>query len=163
MAQAHDIVVLVPMSPEQAAALVTQGHLPGPLPAVTANAALCETFDTEPGSEAAEFAAFQVACVMALAGGADHVVVSAQAGAAQQPGPAAHDGEVVLDGLPLRDAGAFFTHENPGAAEQASQAAHGLSPDEAWELPLVQSELAEHPMLWHDVSELARHIAVEDA
>lgn len=160
MAQTDRPVVLVPVTGPQATRLHDDGRLNGPLRGFTADALLCATFDLESGSEEAEFAAFQVASVAALVGPGPRLVLVARPRTAVPAGDDdAQNGAVDLGELALREVEAYFVDDQDlGAVADLSRQLTGRGIDESWELPAVQALLAEHPLAWHDASELAAQL-----
>lgn len=152
-------VVLVPVSAAQARRLGVQRQpLTGPLPVVTANAALCRTFGVEPGSEESDLAALQVASVRALSATGRRLVLAAQLPGSLLGGPAeqaeAANGAATVEQLEPGQVEAFFTDDDRVDVAAAARDAAGLGVDDAWERPAVQELLGE-PLLWHGVGELA--------
>jgi len=152
-------IVFVPVDEAQVRRLSEQHQpLPGPLPVIVANHALCRTFEVAPASEEAELAALQVASVSALARTGRRLVLSAQVPAATIGEPAAGadaaNGAATLSRLEPNQVEAFFTDDDRVETTAAARAAAGLGIDEAWGAAAVQELLGE-PLLWHDVSELA--------
>ena len=90
---------------------------------------LAEMFGVELGEDA-ETAAVQMADVHGLTLGHAERLVTVRAG-----------GTVL----------AFFTGPSDAAVVEAAQ---GMDVDDAWDLPAVQKLLADHPLEWHDISEL---------
>lgn len=122
-----------------------------------ANAELAATFGVETGEET-EAAALQMSDVAGLAAGhAARLVIVADVPAssvtasADEPGNGAVE-HTASHPVYVQDCRAFFTGRCDAAT---AAAARGLSLDEAWELPGVQAMLADQPLAWHDISELA--------
>ncbi len=164
MVQTDRPVVLVPVTPPQARRLRSDGRLVGPLQGFTADAQLCATFDLESGSEEAEFAAFQVASVAALLSGDSRLVLAARPRTTRPSGCSdGANGAVELGELGLRDIDAYFSDDDcRDAVGEISRLVAGMGLDEAWELPSVQALLADHPLSWHDVSELSDHLTMQE-
>jgi len=111
------------------AAAVTRDDLWDTTYSYAADEDMAEMFGVELGEDA-ETAAVQMADVRGLTLGHEERLVVVRAG-----------GTVL----------AFFTGPSDAAVVEA---ARGLSVDDAWELPAVQKLLADHPLEWHDISEL---------
>lgn len=163
MANKERSVVFLPVTAGQAARLLGETVLAGPLRGFTATEQLCATFGLPSAGEEADFAAFQVASVAALlTGEAPLVLVAAptrlEVGDEDERG----NGAVEVDGLTLSAVGAFFTEGRAGESRSARRAAVGKGVDGAWDLPQVQTLLAEQPLVWHDVSELADHLQTRE-
>lgn len=127
-----------------------------PVQAFTANDALYATLDYTPDmDEEAERGALMLASVWGLARFGERFVVTAEVGQAQvTAGEEAHNGGVQVTGLRRDQLVAFFTDpdEDP---KVAAAVAHGLTLDEAWELPQVQ-DLLGNDLQWHDLGEWGR-------
>jgi len=151
-------MVMVPVTVDELKCLAIDGRLDGQLHGVAADDALADEFGVEPGEEA-EAAALQLADVLGLTLGK---VVAAGGTVRRQvlvvEIPAAHlapgDGSVVAVRTPMvaADIVSIFLGECDAAT---TERARGLDVDEAWELPTVRAMLADQPLQWHDVSELA--------
>lgn len=124
------------------------GHAPTP--------ALREAFDvTDP--EEAEYAALVLASITALATLGRRFVIAAEMTPDQLDDSAdTGNGEVTIRGLRRSQIVSWFTDEEPDHAEvkAAAAAASGLSTDDAWELPAVQTLITRHALLWHAAEEL---------
>jgi len=111
------------------AAAVTRDNLWDTTCGYAADEDIAEMFGVELGEDA-ETAAVQMADVHGLTLGHAERLVMVWAG------------DAVL---------AFFTGPSDAAVIEAAK---GLSVDDAWDLPVVQKLLADHPLEWHDISEL---------
>ena len=158
-------MVMIPVTIDNLSALANDGRLGGVLQGVAADDALAYEFEVAPGEET-EAAALQLADVLGLTLGPATVssgitrrqvlVCEVQAAYLTRV-----TGSIVEAQAPLTMAQvlSFFTGEC-GAA--VADAARGRAVDEAWDLPAVRAMLAEQPLEWHDVTELAHWLASLD-
>ena len=151
-------MLMVPVTVDELARLASDGRLDGQLCGVAADDALADEFGVEPGEEA-EAAALQLADVLGLTMGkalADSGVAHRRVLVVDVPADHLTTGEGSVVGIqtPIQaaDAVSFFVGQCDATT---AEAARGLDVDEAWELPAVRAMLAEQPLQWHDVSELA--------
>jgi len=148
------MLVAAPMTRDNLWALVYDKRAPHVQTAAFAPTPdLADTFGVEPGEEA-ELAALQMADVAGLmAGNLERLVVVAEVPSSRVVilQEDAANGAVLVSYLLMDECRAFFTGEFDAAT---AQAAAGLEIDDAWELPAVQKLLADHPLDWHDISEL---------
>ena len=154
------VLLCLPVTLDQLRQLAAGKTLIGPLTAFGPTKQLAETFDVETDSEEAEFAASQVAAVSALAIHGERrtlaVVVPVTAVDEEALSPEAHNGGLVISELRPAWVQGWFADENPADARDAATTAGGLSVDDAWAQPQVQSLLAERDLLWHSLEEVLR-------
>jgi len=148
------VLIAAPMTRDNLWALEFDGRAPHDATRGFApTAELAETFGVELGEEA-ELAALQMADVAGLvAGNTERLLLVAEVPASRVivAEEDAANGAVLASYLLKDECRAFFTGECDAAT---AQAAGGLTIDDAWELPAVQKLLADHPLDWHDISEL---------
>lgn len=135
-----------------------QSLFAGPVAAITANQALCETFDydAEAGEEA-EYAALVLASVWSLTRHGERFVVTAEVDPSQiVVGEEADNGGVTLTGLRRAQLVAWFDDQPDdqinGIVEAAASAVQGQGIDEAWDHEEVTA-LLQHELLWHAIEE----------
>ncbi len=155
----HDLV-FVPVTAEEAQAIVDGATLAGPRPGFAATPELVDTFGLRPDEdEEAEHSAVLLASLAGLiATGRRLVVVAEGVGVSPAEDPAARaNGGVVVGDLPSSRCTAWFGDETDeptrSAVAVAAALVEGLDLDPAWALPEVQSLLARHDLLWHGMAE----------
>jgi len=151
-------MVMAPATVDDLKCLADGGRLDGQVLGVAADDALADEFGVEPGEEA-EAAALQLADVLGLTLGkalADGGVVHRQVLVIDVPiaSLAPRSGSVVAVQRPIQAADVVSIFVGDCDAVTAA-GARGLDVDEAWERNDVRAVLAEQPLQWHDVSELA--------
>ena len=108
-------------------------------------------------AEEAESAALVLASIAGLTEYGERCVVVAEVDPTLvEPGEGSLNGECLLTRCPHTAMTAWFV-DAPGV--RTPMVRKGASIDEAWDMPEVQELLAEHDLLWNDVSEYRRQHA----
>lgn len=154
----NEILVMVPLSDDQAAQLLKDAELSGPLPAVSVNRGLIETFEIDPkstdGMAEAELAALQIAGVYGLRTHQRRLIVTAWVAAEQlRLDSQEANGMGEITAIAMRQLEAVFVESEPASAELLGNL-QGQDIDAAWELATEFMAVSE--LLWHAPSELWR-------
>ena len=155
---AERVLVCVPANAEQARQIAGGRTVEGPLQAFTASPALYETFGLQPSDdEQAEYAAMLLAGLWALIHHGERLVLTAMVDSRTLgPGGEAANGGASLSELEASSVEAWFSDDDGAALDAVRAAVAGLSLDDAWEDPRVQTLHAEHDLAWHSVTELSK-------
>ncbi len=157
------MMIFVPLSSAQLAALVASGELRAEVAGFTATTALRRDAEIGPSDdEEADFVAFGYAAAAAVAltstvdPGRTVIAVESEPGAAtiRDDDPQGH---AVVTSVRWPAVTAVYLDEPAAAAAvaQSRDATAGLAPDDAYDHPSMQTLLDAHDLLWHLPSEVA--------
>lgn len=155
---AERALVCIPVDFDQAMRVYSGHAIEGPVQAFTANSALCQTFElNSDDQESAEYAAMLMAGLWALVHGERRLVLTAVVDSSVlTEGAESANGGVSLLEVRATSVEAWFSDEDDSVVQPLLDLVHGLSLDEAWDLPEIAALHADHDLSWHSITEQIR-------